>query len=446
MYSSADQFMNNVVQKNPGELEFHQAVHEVVESLWEFLEDNSHYLHYRVLDRIIEPERVIQFRVPWRNDIGEIMVNRGFRVEFNSAIGPYKGGLRFHPSVNLSILKFLGFEQVFKNSLTTLPLGGGKGGADFDPKGKTDNEVMSFCQSFMSELYRHIGSNTDIPAGDIGVGGREIGYLFGQYKRLQNEFTGVLTGKGLNWGGSLIRPEATGYGCVYFAQEMLKNNSDSFEGKKVCISGSGNVAQYAAEKAIELGAKILTLSDSSGFIYDKNGIDIEKLHWIMNLKNNKRGRIHEYADKFGAIYHEGERPWNIPCDIALPCATQNEIDLKDAKELVKNGCGTVSEGANMPTSPDAINLFLKSKILFGPGKAANAGGVATSGLEMAQNSMRLNWNREKVDKKLYEIMQNIHSACLEYGNPEDDFVDYVKGANVSGFIKVADAMIDQGVV
>ena len=446
MYSSADQFMNNVIQKNPGELEFHQAVHEVVESLWGFLEKNSHYLHSRVLDRIIEPERVIQFRVPWRNDIGEIMVNRGFRVEFNSAIGPYKGGLRFHPSVNLSILKFLGFEQVFKNSLTTLPLGGGKGGADFDPKGKTDNEVMSFCQSFMSELYRHIGPNTDIPAGDIGVGGREIGYLFGQYKRLQNEFTGVLTGKGLNWGGSLIRPEATGYGCVYFAQEMLKNNSDSFKDKKVCISGSGNVAQFAAEKAIELGAKILTLSDSSGFIYDKNGIDEEKLHWIMDLKNNTRGRIHEYADKFKAKYYEGKRPWNIPCDIALPCATQNEIDLKDAKELVKNGCRTISEGANMPSSPDAITLFLKSKILFGPGKAANAGGVATSGLEMAQNSMRLNWSRDKVDKKLYEIMQNIHSACLEYGNPEENFVDYVKGANISGFIKVADAMIDQGVV
>ena len=437
--------MDTVHSKNAGEVEFHQAVHEVVESLWDFLKDNPHYLHAKVLDRIIEPERVIQFRVPWRNDKGEVEVNRGFRVEFNSAIGPYKGGLRFHPSVNLSILKFLGFEQVFKNSLTTLPMGGGKGGSDFDPKGKSDNEVMSFCQSFMTELYRHIGPDTDVPAGDIGVGGREMGYLFGQYKRIRNEFTGVLTGKGLNWGGSLIRPEATGYGCVYFAEEMLKKVGDSFDGKQVAVSGSGNVAQYATEKATELGAKVITLSDSSGTIHDQNGIDGDKLSWVMDLKNNRRGRIKEYADEFKVDYHEGKRPWTIACDIALPCATQNEISGDDAKTLIANGCKAVSEGANMPSDPDAVNTFVEGDILFGPGKAANAGGVATSGLEMSQNSMRINWSREEVDTKLHSIMKNIHEACVNHGE-ENGSVNYVKGANIAGFIKVADAMLDQGVV
>jgi glutamate dehydrogenase/leucine dehydrogenase len=445
MYSSLDQFMDSVKSRNPGEVEFHQAVHEVVESLWDFLQDNPHYLHAKILDRMVEPERVIQFRVSWRNDRGEVEVNRGFRVEFNSAIGPYKGGLRFHPSVNLSILKFLGFEQVFKNSLTTLPMGGGKGGSDFDPKGKSDNEVMSFCQSFMTELSRHIGADTDVPAGDIGVGGREIGFMFGQYKRIRNEFTGVLTGKGLNWGGSLIRPEATGYGCVYFAEEMLKHVGDSFNGKTVSVSGSGNVAQYATEKATELGAKVVTLSDSSGTIHDENGIDKEKLAWVMDLKNNRRGRIKEYADKFGATYLEGQRPWSVQCDIALPCATQNEINSDDAKMLVSNGCKAVSEGANMPTDPDAVNVFMESGILFGPGKAANAGGVATSGLEMSQNSMRLNWSREEVDNKLHTIMKNIHEACVIHGT-ENGSVNYIKGANIAGFIKIADSMIDQGVV
>ena len=437
--------MDTVHSKNAGEVEFHQAVHEVVESLWDFLKENPHYLHAKVLDRIIEPERVIQFRVPWRNDKGEVEVNRGFRVEFNSAIGPYKGGLRFHPSVNLSILKFLGFEQVFKNSLTTLPMGGGKGGSDFDPKGKSDNEVMSFCQSFMTELYRHIGPDTDVPAGDIGVGGREIGYLFGQYKRIRNEFTGVLTGKGLNWGGSLIRPEATGYGCVYFAEEMLKKVGDSFDGKQVAVSGSGNVAQYATEKATELGAKVITLSDSSGTIHDQNGIDGDKLSWVMDLKNNRRGRIKEYADEFKVDYHEGKRPWTIACDIALPCATQNEISGDDAKTLIANGCKAVSEGANMPSDPDAVNTFVEGDILFGPGKAANAGGVATSGLEMSQNSMRINWSRQEVVTKLHSIMKNIHEACVNHGE-ENGSVNYVKGANIAGFIKVADAMLDQGVV
>ena len=445
MYSTIDQFMDNVKSRNTGEHEFHQAVHEVVESLWGFLKDNPHYFHSKVLERMIEPERVIQFRVPWRNDRGGIEVNRGFRVEFNSAIGPYKGGLRFHPSVNVSILKFLGFEQVFKNSLTTLPMGGGKGGSDFDPKGKTDNEVMSFCQSFMTELCRHIGPETDVPAGDIGVGGREIGFMFGQYKRIRNEFTGVLTGKGLNWGGSLIRPEATGYGCVYFAQEMLKKDGDSFDGKIVTVSGSGNVAQYATEKANQLGAKVVTLSDSSGTIYDKNGIDDEKLAWVMDLKNNRRGRIHEYADKFGAEYLEGRRPWEIKCDIALPCATQNEINASDAKSLIDNGCKAVSEGANMPSDTEAVNHFVESKILFGPGKAANAGGVATSGLEMSQNSMRISWSREEVDGKLQNIMKSIHQACVNHGE-SNGTINYVKGANISGFIKVADAMLDQGVV
>ena len=445
MYSTIDEFMDVVKSRNSGEIEFHQAVHEVAESLWDFLKDNPHYLHARILDRVVEPERVIQFRVPWRNDRGMVEVNRGFRVEFNSAIGPYKGGLRFHPSVNLSILKFLGFEQVFKNSLTTLPMGGGKGGSDFDPKGKTDNEVMSFCQSFMTELCRHIGPETDVPAGDIGVGGREIGFLFGQYKRIRNEFTGVLTGKGLNWGGSLIRPEATGYGCVYFAEEMLKKIGDGFEGKNVAVSGSGNVAQYATEKATELGAKVITLSDSSGSIYDKDGITTEKLAWVMDLKNNKRGRIKDYATEFNAEYFEDKRPWSVVCDIALPCATQNEINGGDAKVLLSNGCKVISEGANMPSDPDAVALFQDSDILFGPGKAANAGGVATSGLEMSQNSMRLNWSREEVDGRLHQIMKDIHEACVVYGE-DNGSMNYVKGANIAGFIKVADAMLDQGVV
>ena len=445
MYSNINQFMEMVKLRNPSETEFHQAVHEVIESLWDFLQVNPHYIHAKILDRIIEPERVIQFRVPWRNDRGDIEINRGFRVEFNSAIGPYKGGLRFHPSVNLSILKFLGFEQVFKNSLTTLPMGGGKGGSDFDPKGKSENEVMSFCQSFMTELFRHIGADTDVPAGDIGVGGREIGYLFGQYKRISNEFTGVLTGKGLNWGGSLIRPEATGYGCVYFAQEMLENVGDDFEGKVVSISGSGNVAQYATEKATELGAKVVTMSDSSGTIHDPDGINSEKLNWVMDLKNNKRGRISKYAEEFKVKYYDGDRPWGIKCDIALPCATQNEITDADAKQLVSNGCRVISEGANMPSDPEAISIFQGTDVLFGPGKASNAGGVATSGLEMSQNSMRINWDRDEVDKKLKNIMKNIHSACLNYGQ-EKDRVNYVKGANIAGFIKVADAMLDQGVV
>ena len=445
MYKSVQDFMSYVESRSYGEKEFHQAVDEVVVSLWDFLQDHPDYLHAKVLERMIEPERVIMFRVPWRNDRGDVEVNRGYRVEFNSAIGPYKGGLRFHPSVNLGILKFLGFEQVFKNSLTTLPMGGGKGGSDFDPKGKSDNEVMSFCQSFMTELYRHIGNNTDVPAGDIGVGGREIGYMFGQYKRIRNEFTGVLTGKGLNWGGSLIRPEATGYGCVYFAEEMLNTKDESFKGKTVAISGSGNVAQYAAEKVNDLGGKVVTLSDSSGTVYDKDGINAEKLAFVMDLKNVKRGRIKEYVDKFNAEFHEGERPWKISCDVALPCATQNELNKSEAKELVKNGCLAVAEGANMPTEPDAVNLFLKEKILFGPGKAANAGGVAVSGLEMSQNSMRLSWTREEVDGRLHGIMKNIHASCTTHGK-EGKFVNYVKGANIAGFIKVADAMMDQGIV
>ena len=445
MYKNVKEFMAYVESRSHGEKEFHQAVDEVVESLWDFLQDHPDYLHAKVLERMIEPERVLMFRVPWRNDRGEVEVNRGYRVEFNSAIGPYKGGLRFHPSVNLGILKFLGFEQVFKNSLTTLPMGGGKGGSDFDPKGKSDNEVMSFCQSFMNELCRHIGSNTDVPAGDIGVGGREIGYMFGQYKRIRNEFTGVLTGKGLNWGGSLIRPEATGYGCVYFAEEMLKTKGDSFKGKTVAVSGSGNVAQYATEKVNDLGGKVVTLSDSSGTIYDKDGIDAKKLAFIMELKNVKRGRIKEYADKYNAEYFEGERPWKVTCDVALPCATQNELNINEAKELVKNGCIAVAEGANMPTESDAVNLFLQEKILFGPGKAANAGGVAVSGLEMSQNSMRLSWPREEVDERLHNIMKDIHTACTKHGS-DGDYVNYVKGANIAGFIKVADAMIDQGVV
>ena len=445
MAAPCEAFMGEVKRKNPSEPEFHQAVLEVVESLWDFLEENPHYQHAKVLERMVEPERVIQFRVPWRNDRGEVEINRGYRVEFNSAIGPYKGGLRFHPSVNLSILKFLGFEQVFKNSLTTLPIGGGKGGSNFDPKGKSDNEVMSFCQSFMTELYRHIGPNTDVPAGDIGVGGREIGFLFGQYKRLRNEFTGVLTGKSINWGGSLIRPEATGYGCVYFANEMLGTRKESFSGKKVALSGSGNVAQYAAEKVLDFGGIPITVSDSSGSIHDPDGIDRKKLDYIMELKNVHRGRIYEYAEKFGCEFMEGKRPWSVSCDIALPCATQNEIDKDNAKTLVKNGCICISEGANMPTEPDAVDFLQKNNVLFGPGKASNAGGVAVSGLEMSQNSMRINWTRDEVDNKLNDIMKHIHEACVSHGS-ENGSVNYVKGANIAGFIKIADSMLDQGVV
>ena len=441
-----EKFMAGIVAKNPGEFEFHQAVQEVAESLIPFIEENPKYKHAKILDRIAEPERVIMFRVPWIDDKGEVQINRGFRIEMNSAIGPYKGGLRFHPTVNLGILKFLAFEQVFKNSLTTLPMGGGKGGSDFDPKGKSDNEVMKFCQSFMNELFRHIGPDTDVPAGDIGVGGREVGFMFGQYKRLRNEFTGVFTGKGREWGGSLIRPEATGYGCVYFAEEMLKTRGESFKGKTVAVSGSGNVAQFATEKATQLGAKVVTLSDSAGFIYDPNGIDAEKLNYIMDLKNVKRGRIKEYADKFGVEYYEGKRPWIIKCDIALPCATQNEIDGEEAKILVKNGCYVVSEGANMPSTPDAMEVYIQNKILYGPGKAANAGGVATSGLEMTQNSMRLSWSREEVDAKLHQIMINIHETCVKFGKDSSGFINYINGSNIGGFVKVADAMMAQGVV
>ena len=437
-------FMKGVIEKNPNETEFLQAVEEVAEAVIPFIDANPKYSNKMLLERMVEPERVLMFRVPWLDDEGKTQVNRGYRVEFNSAIGPYKGGLRFHPSVNLSILKFLGFEQVFKNSLTTLPMGGGKGGSDFNPKGKSDNEVMKFCQSFMTELYRHIGADTDVPAGDIGVGGREIGFMFGQYKRIRNEFTGVLTGKGETWGGSLIRPEATGYGTVYFAQNMLAEKDDSFADKRVVISGSGNVAQYACEKATELGAKVIALSDSSGYIYDPEGIDKKKLSFVMDLKNVKRGRIKEYADKYGCEFKEG-RPWGIKCDIALPCATQNELDDKDAKILVDNGCLCVSEGANMPTTPEAIEVFQNAKILFAPGKASNAGGVATSGLEMSQNSLRMSWTREEVDSKLKQIMKDIHSSCVKYGKG-DNHVDYVKGANIAGFVKVADAMLDQGVV
>lgn len=439
-------FMANVIAKNPGESEFHQAVQEVVESLMPFIDENPKYKHAKILERMVEPERVIMFRVPWVDDSGEIQVNRGFRIQMSSAIGPYKGGLRFHPTVNLGILKFLAFEQVLKNSLTTLPMGGGKGGSDFNPKGKSDNEVMRFCQSFMTELQRHIGPNTDVPAGDIGVGGREIGYLFGQYKRIRNEFTGVLTGKGLEYSGSVIRPEATGYGTVYFAQEMLKTRKDNLKGKVVTISGSGNVAQFAAEKAIEFGAKVITLSDSSGYIYDENGIDSEKLAYVMELKNIRRGRIKEYAEKYNVKYVEGKTPWGEKCDVALPCATQNELNEDDAKALLANGCWVVSEGANMPSTPEAIDVFLNAKILYAPGKAANAGGVAVSGLEMTQNSMRLPWTREEVDERLQQIMISIHNTCVKYGSEGDGYVNYLKGANIGGFIKVADAMIAQGVV
>jgi len=442
---SMKEFMYQVEAHNPNQPEFLQAVKEVAESLWPVYESNPRYKEAKVLERIVEPERIIMFRVPWTRDDGEVMVNRGYRIEFNSAIGPYKGGLRFHPSVNLSILKFLGFEQVFKNSLTTLPMGGGKGGSDFDPKGKTDAEVMRFCQAFMSELFRHIGANTDVPAGDIGVGGREIGFMFGMYKKLRNEFVGVLTGKKLDWGGSLIRPEATGYGAVYFAEEMLKTRGLNFKDKVVTISGSGNVAQYATQKVNQLGGKVVTLSDSSGYIYDPNGISGDKWEFIMELKNVKRGRIKEYAEEFGVEYHEGERPWSVKCDVALPCATQNEVNEEEAKMLIKNGCICISEGANMPSTPGAINVYIDNKILYGPGKAANAGGVSVSGLEMSQNSLRLSWSSEEVDDKLHNIMKSIHSQCVEYGK-EGDFVNYVNGANIAGFIKVADSMLDQGIV
>ena len=446
MEAKIQAFIDSVKVRNGNEPEFIQAVTEVAETVLPFIENNPKYNNAMLLERMVEPERVIMFRVPWLDDKGVVQVNRGFRIEMNSAIGPYKGGLRFHPSVNLGILKFLAFEQVFKNSLTTLPMGGGKGGSDFNPKGKSDNEVMRFCQSFMSELYRHIGPNTDVPAGDIGVGGREIGFMFGQYKRLRNEFTGVLTGKGASWGGSLIRPEATGYGNVYFAEQMLKTKGDSFDGKTVVISGSGNVAQYACEKATELGAKVLTLSDSSGYIYDPAGIDAEKLAFVMELKNVKRGRIKAYADHFECEFHEGARPWSVACNIALPCATQNELNAEEAKALVANGCNCVSEGANMPCTPEAIEVFVQDKILFAPGKASNAGGVAVSGLEMSQNSLRYNWSREEVDAKLHSIMVDIHNSCVAYGSDGNGYTNYVKGANVAGFVKVADAMLDQGVV
>lgn len=445
--AAIDAFMDGVRAHHGHEAEFLQAVHEVAEAVIPVIEETPRYKKAKILERIVEPERTIMFRVPWLDDKGEVQVNRGYRIEFNSAIGPYKGGLRFHPSVNLSILKFLGFEQIFKNSLTTLPMGGGKGGSDFDPKGKSDNEVMKFCQSFMLELSKHIGPNTDVPAGDIGVGGREIGYMFGQYKRIRNEFTGVLTGKGLNWGGSLIRPEATGYGTVYFAKEMLATKNDSFNGKTVVVSGSGNVAQYACEKATELGGKVVTLSDSSGYIYDADGIDADKLAFIMDLKNVRRGRISEYADKYpSAKFIADKRPWEVKADVALPCATQNELNGEEASALIANGVLCVAEGANMPSTPEAIEKFQAAKVLFAPGKASNAGGVATSGLEMSQNSMRYNWTREEVDAKLHGIMVSIHEACVKYGKDDNGMVDYVKGANIAGFVKIADAMMDQGLV
>ena len=435
-----------VQKRNSGELEFLQAVKEVLDSLGPVLEKHPEYVDAKILERIVEPERQIMFRVPWQDDKGNVQINRGFRFEFNSALGPYKGGLRFHPTVTASILKFLGFEQIFKNALTTLPMGGGKGGSDFDPKGKTDNEVMRFCQSFMTELYRHIGPDTDVPAGDIGVGGREIGFMFGQYKRLRNEFTGILTGKALNWGGSLIRPEATGYGCVYLAEEMLKTRNESFKGKICAVSGSGNVAQYTVEKLNQLGAKAVSLSDSNGTIYDPDGIDAEKLAFVLELKNIRRGRIKEYADKFGAEYRDGKRPWDIKCDCAFPSATQNEIDGEDAKTLLKNGCILVAEGANMPSTPEAIEQFLAKKILYGPGKAANAGGVATSGLEMSQNSLRLSWTREEVDERLHNIMIAVHKQAYDAAEEYGHSGNLVMGANIAGFTKVADAMLDQGLV
>ena len=442
-----DGFMADLLRRNPGEPEFHQAVHEVLVSVAPYIMDYPHLRDLKILERIAEPERVVMFRVPWTDDRGEVMINRGYRIQCNSALGPYKGGIRFHASVNLSIMKFLAFEQTFKNSLTTLPMGGAKGGSDFNPRGRSDAEVMRFCQSFMTELFRHIGQDTDVPAGDIGVGGREIGFLFGQYKRLANEFTGTLTGKGLGWGGSLLRPEATGYGLCYFAEQMLGRVGESFEGKTVLVSGSGNVAQYAAQKAMRLGAKVVTLSDSDGFVHDPDGLDEEKMAFVFELKNIRRGRIKEYADKFpGATYYPGKRPWGVPCDIALPCATQNEISKEDAEALLKGGCRCVAEGANMPSTPEAVALFIENRILFSPGKASNAGGVATSGLEMSQNSMRVHWTKEEVDTHLRRIMSDIHSACIRYGDCGDGYINYVRGANLAGFIKVADAMVDQGLV
>ena len=447
MKDKIDAFLDLVKERNSNEPEFLQAVEEVAEAVIPYIVNQEIYSGKNILLRMVEPERVIMFRVAWVDDKGEIVVNRGYRIQMNSAIGPYKGGLRFHPSVNLSILKFLAFEQVFKNALTTLPMGGGKGGSDFDPKGKSDDEIMRFCHAFMVELSRHIGPNTDIPAGDIGVGAREIGFLFGMYKKLRNEFTGVLTGKGKTWGGSLIRPEATGYGTVYFAQSMLKTKNDTFSGKIVVVSGSGNVAQYACEKATQLGAKVVTMSDSSGYIYDDEGIDAEKLSVIMEIKNVKRGRINEYLEKYPNVkFFAGKAPWKVKCDIALPCATQNELNGDDAKILLANGCKVISEGANMPSTPKAVHVFQAAKILFAPGKASNAGGVATSGLEMSQNSLRINWTREEVDDKLKKIMSDIHDVCIKYGKQDDGYVDYVKGANIAGFVKVADAMLAQGVV
>lgn len=441
-----EDFMARVISRDPLEIEFHQAVREVTESLAPFLLKHPRYLKAKILDRMVEAERIIQFRIPWLDDRGNVQINRGYRVEMNSAIGPYKGGLRFHPSVNLSILKFLAFEQVLKSSLTNLPMGGGKGGSDFDPKGKSDNEVMRFCQSFMTELSRHIGPYTDVPAGDIGVGGREIGFLFGQYKRIRNEFSGTFTGKGIDWGGSLIRPEATGYGNVYLVREMLKSRNLSIKGMSVAISGSGNVAQYTAEKMIELGGKVITLSDSNGYIYDKNGIDRAKLDYVMNLKNNRRGRIREYAEEYGVKYVAKARPWSEKCDIALPSATENELNEQDAEQLLANGCICVSEGANMPCTPKALHLFHKNQILYAPGKASNAGGVAVSGLEMTQNSMRLKWTRKEVDKKLQTIMKNINATCISYGKQKDGYINYEIGANTGGFIKVANAMMAQGLI
>lgn len=447
MSESIKSFVEAVAKRNPNEPEFMQAVHEVAETVIPFIEENKKYQNKMLLERMVESERIITFRVVWMNDKGETQVNRGYRIQMNSAIGPYKGGIRFHPSVNLSILKFLAFEQTFKNSLTTLPMGGGKGGADFEPKGKSDNEVMRFCQAFMTELSKHIGGNTDVPAGDIGVGGREVGYMFGQYKRLRNEFTGVLTGKGISFGGSLIRPEATGYGDVYFAQSMLKTKGESFTGKTVVVSGSGNVAQYAAEKATQLGGKVVTMSDSSGYIHDADGIDAAKLAFIMEIKNELRGRISDYLNKYpNAKFVAGKRPWEVKCDVALPCATQNELNEDEAKALVANGCICVAEGANMPTTPEAVIVFQNAKILFAPGKASNAGGVATSGLEMSQNSLRLSWTSEEVDERLKNIMLAIHASCVQYGTEANGYVDYVKGANIAGFVKVADAMLAQGVV
>ncbi len=443
-HSAVEKFMQVVKKRNPAEPEFHQAVYEVVQAVIPFMEDNPVYKKANILERMIEPERVVMFRVPWMDDAGHFQVNRGYRVQMNNAIGPYKGGLRFHPEVNLSVLKFLAFEQVFKNSLTNLPMGGGKGGSDFDPKGKSDNEVMRFCQSFMTELFRHIGKDTDVPAGDIGVGSREIGFLFGQFKRLTNEFTGVLTGKGYAYGGSLIRPEATGYGLLFFVDEMLQQKGDTIRNKKVVISGSGNVAQYAIEKTLAFGGIPLTASDSNGFIYDPDGIDTEKLAYLMELKNVKRGRISEYAERFGCPYYEGEKPWKIPCDVALPCAVQNELDQSDALLLVKNGCKLVAEGANMPTTPGAITVFGDHHVLYAPGKASNAGGVAASGLEMTQNSIRLYWTREEVEGRLRDIMRQIHRQCAEYGKRADGSIDYLTGANIAGFVRVADAMLAEG--